>query len=137
MINQTLVENMDEIYKIRLEMKKLGWESEDALTPLGWKNGYGYSIWFKRSDWHGRNVYTITGHEVSFHEHVKDGSDYKKVLESVRLCAEKSKKAWNDFTDSIPCQYANGIREDIMIVPFNEGETSIRYTEELVVELHG
>lgn len=126
---------MNDIYKIRLEMKKLGWESEDKLSPTGWSDGYGYSIWFKRYDWHGKNAASITGHDVCFHEHEKDGSEYDKVLATVIACAEKAKKAWLDFPDSIPHQYANGIRQATMFVPFAEGSTKIMYNETTTIDL--
>ena len=113
---------MDDIYKIRLEMKKLGWSSEDRFSTLGWENGYGYSIWFKRIDWHGKNAYSITGHHICFHEHIKDGGNYEKVLETVKKCADKAKKAWKDFPESIPHQFTNGIREDIMLIKFEDGK---------------
>lgn len=128
--------NLDEIYRIRIEMKELGWESEDSFTPMGWKNGYGYSIWFRRYDWHGKNAVSITGHEVSFSCHQKSGDDYAAVLKTVQECAEKAKKAWIDFPDSIPYETANGtIKEDLMFVPFSEGTTKIRYSEDIAVNL--
>ena len=126
---------MDEIYKIRIEMKELGWESEDRFSPLGWENGFGYSIWFKRDDWHGKNVFSITGHEVCFHEHVKNGSDYNSVLEAVKKCAEKSKQAWIDYPNIIPCQTIKGITTEIMHVPFEEGLTKIKYSKDLTLDL--
>lgn len=128
--------SMNEIYQIRLEMKELGWESNDQLSTLGWQNGYGYSIWFERYDWHGKSTSSITGNHVCFHEHEKDGSDYEKVLEAVKKCADKAKQAWIDFPCSIPHQYADGIREAIMFIPFEEGKDRVRYTKDIAMQLN-
>lgn len=126
---------MDKLYDLRLQMKQLGWESEDSLTPMGWKNGYGYTIWFRRYDWHGKNAVSITGHEVCFYESEKHGADYNAVYKAVKKCADKAVKAWNDFPKSIPCQNINGISEDIMCIPFENGKTSIRYKNDLTMDL--
>lgn len=35
--------------KLRIEMEKLGWESEDQYSNTGWSGtAFGYSVWFKQ-----------------------------------------------------------------------------------------
>lgn len=113
---------MDELMKIQLEMIGLGWDIETKISGEGWRDSVGYMIWFKRSDWHGKFTYTITGHEVVFVGNTKDANDYAAVLKMVKQTAEKAKKAWDDFPDSIPYQNAKGeVRKDIMFCTFEEG----------------
>ncbi|MCH4200648.1 MAG: hypothetical protein LKF87_14600 [Clostridium tyrobutyricum] len=93
--------------EIRLIMKESGWESKDNLTYMGWgrdKKGmrnYGYSIWFERWDWHGRNTFCLTGQQVCFHRHTDNLSEIDHIT---RLCAEQALRAYKDYKDCIPCQ---------------------------------
>ena len=113
---------MDEIMKIKLEMSALGWDVEERITKTGWKNNPGYNIWFRRSEWHGKLTYSITGHEVFFVGSTHNITDYNRILQTVKSTAEKAKKAWNDFPDSIPFQSANGsVMVDVMFKPFEQG----------------
>lgn len=113
---------MDELMKIQLEMTSLGWDVETQITGNGWRDNIGFIIWFKRSEWHGKFTYTITGHEVVFIGQTPNANDYNAVLETVRKTAEIAKKAWDDFPDSIPYQNAKGeVIKDIMHYPFESG----------------
>lgn len=47
---------MDKIGKIKLSMAKLGWNIEERISDDGWGDSIGYRIWFKRWDWHGKEL---------------------------------------------------------------------------------
>ncbi|WP_434302590.1 hypothetical protein [Clostridium botulinum] len=97
--------------EIRLAMKENGWNSKDSLTNIGWGNKYGYSIWFERWDWHN-----VKGDKVCIHGHT---SDLTKINKITYLTAIKCLRAWEDFTNSIPEQMADGsLEEDIIQTPF-------------------
>lgn len=109
--------------KIQLEMTALGWDVETKISGDGWRDTIGYCIWFRRSDWHGKFTYTITGHEVVFVGTYENVNDYEGVLAMVKRTAERAKKAWDDFPDSIPYQNArNEVRKDVMFCAFEEGK---------------
>lgn len=112
------------VEKIKREMARLGWNIEERISDDGWdRKSKGYSIWFKRPDWHGKNVYTITGHEVCFHGHIGDFMMSQGVLRVVKETATKAKQAWNDFPDSIPYQTSTGeVVKDKEVIPFAEGK---------------
>lgn len=113
---------MDEIMKIKHEMAQLGWDIEEEIMGNSWRNKTGYHIWFRRSDWHGKFTYSLTGHEVVFNGFTPNINDYEAIMKTIKKTADKSKKAWNDFPDSIPYQNAKGeIRKDIMFHPFEQG----------------
>jgi hypothetical protein len=111
------------IEKIKVEMALLGWDIQEIISNDGWgKKTKGYSIWFKRSDWHGKFTYSITGHEVCFHGHTDDFTASERVLEVVHSTADMAKKAWEDFPYAITYQTANGeVRKDIECIPFVNG----------------
>lgn len=114
---------MDELTKIQIEMASLGWDVETKIDGDGWRNKRGFMIWFKRSDWHGKFTYTITGREVVFLSTAPDANDFEEVVKAAKRAAERAKKAWNDFPNSIPCQNARGeVIEDTMHFPFEEGK---------------
>ena len=114
---------MDEIMKIKMEMVSLGWDIQEKISGDGWRNSTGYTIWFKRSDWHGKFTYTLTGKEVSIWGMTKDASNYEDVLQTVKDTAEKAKGAWIDFPDTVPCLNAYGhVVKDIMLYSFEEGK---------------
>jgi len=96
--------NMNSI-EIRRFMAEKGWHSKDSLTDSGWGNKFGYIIWFYRDDWHGKDVYFITGSGVCLNEST---SNLFEIDEIVRKCAYKSLKAYKDFPKSIPYQNAKG-----------------------------
>lgn len=110
--------------EIRLIMKDLGWTSRDCLSKYGWVNGYGYSIWFERNDWHGRKAFALTGHNVCFHEHTNDLDEINHIT---KVCAERSLKAYEEFTDCIPFQNAkNKIAKDIMFADWDDGKVLLK-----------
>lgn len=105
-------------------MKKFGWESHDDLTTRGWGNEYGYSIWFERHNWHGRNTYALTGHGVTFHRHISDLSQIDYIT---KICAEQAIQAYEDFADCVPFQNAkNETAKDIMLSDWNDERTFIK-----------
>lgn len=109
--------------KIQLEMIALGWDVETKISGEGWRDSIGYCIWFKRSNWHGKWTYTITGHEVVFVGTYENVNDYDGVIAMVRKTADKAKQAWSDFPDTIPYQNAKGeVRKDVMFCSFEEGK---------------
>lgn len=91
-------------------MTKRGWRSRDKLSDVGWginKNKsriYGYSIWFERYEWHGRDSWKITGSTVCFHRHT---SNLDNIDKAVRECAEQALNAYEDYKDCIPYQTIN------------------------------
>lgn len=109
---------------IRLLMKDKGWESRDMLSTNGWINGYGYSIWFERYDWHERNAFGLTGHQVCFHRHTNNLSEIDNIT---KICAEQALKAYEDYTDCIPFQNAyNEIAKDIMFADWNDDKVMLK-----------
>lgn len=118
---------MDELMEIQLEMSALGWDVETKISSEGWGNTIGYTIWLRRSDWHGKNTYTITGKEVVFVGTHSNANDYDGVLKMVKRIAETAKKAWDDFPDSIPYQNAkNKVVTDVMFCAFQDGQDYVR-----------
>ena len=79
---------MTDAYKLRLEMSRRGWQSEDRVTGVGWSEGYGFSIWFYRYDWHGE-----VGDRKSFHAH---SPDLDHIDETVTRAACLALQAWED-----------------------------------------
>jgi hypothetical protein len=109
--------------EIRLKMKEQGWDSKDQISESGWKYGYGYSIWFERWDWHGRNTLMLTGHQVCFHRHT---NDLNRIDETARLSAEQALSAYNEFTKSVPHLNANGeISEDLIFNDWDDPKVII------------
>lgn len=97
--------------EIRLIMKNNGWNSEDRLTKVGWANGFGYSIWFERWDWHNVKV-----NKVCIHSHTGNLNEIDKITYET---AVRCLIAWNDFIDSVPQQVADGsLEENIISTPF-------------------
>lgn len=94
-----------DVMALRAEMTAEGWDSEDRITRMGWIDGPGYSIWFRRSDWHGKRALVLTGHFAVYHAHVADPS---KALEAVRTAAALARRAWTEFPDCPPQQGAAG-----------------------------
>ena len=120
----------DWLIQIKQEMASQGWNIEEKISKEGWHGKTGYTIWFKRSDWHGKLTYSLTGHQVVFVGMTENAFAYDSVVEVVRNTAEKAKKAWNDFPDSIPFQNAKGeILEDVMCFPFSDGKDASRNAE--------
>lgn len=101
--------------EIRKFMTEKGWHSKDRLSSLGWGNKFGYSIWFSRWDWHGKKTATIIGGDVTFHEHTDNLSN---IGETVRKCAYKALKAYEDFPTSIPYQNVKGEKVEEKNLPY-------------------
>ena len=105
-----LTEDMSAM-EIRLILKDKGWDSNDRLSKTGWINGFGYSIWFERWDWHGVRV-----GKVCIHAHTNDLSQIDKITYETAI---KALKSWDEFTESVPCQMAdNHLEDDIIQTPF-------------------
>lgn len=110
--------------QIRLQMAELGWHSKDRLSDLGWGDKVGYSIWFTTHEWHGRNTYALTGHEVCFHRHTNNLDDIDGIT---KLCAEQALKAYEEYIDCIPFQDARGKTEkDILFSDWNDPKVLIK-----------
>lgn len=93
------------------------------ISGEGWRDGVGYIIWFRRSDWHGKFTYSITGHEVTFSGSTKNVRDYQSVIKTVRMTSDKAKKAYEEFQNSIPFQNSKGkVIEDVMLCQFKDGK---------------
>jgi len=92
--------NLDDLTgaEIRLMMITRYWHSEDSYSTFGWST-WGYNIWFKRFNWHG------TGAEVTFHSHTDKPEQIERCI---RTAAKRALDAWDKFTDSVPCQLADG-----------------------------
>ncbi|KVP39843.1 hypothetical protein [Burkholderia ubonensis] len=48
------------LLELRVAMAAEGWLSQDMVSPEGWSEEPGYSIWFKRYDWHGKRTMALT-----------------------------------------------------------------------------
>jgi hypothetical protein len=94
------------VEELKIYMSQKGWRSKDQVSNLGWGDGdkYGYSIWFERWDWHGKN-----GADVCFHAHTGDLSKIHDVVEKAALMALK---AWEEYQDCVPSQCLDGVKKD-------------------------
>ena len=90
----------------RIELARLGWNTEDRLTHFGWGNGdFGYSAWVNRWEWHGVRL----GGKVSFHASVSPGSLTPKNIDKAwGKLKELALAAWRDFPESLPHQIIDG-----------------------------
>ena len=99
---------MKSAIEIRLYMASLGWNSDDRLTSTGWgkdENGnpkFGYSIWFERWNWHGKQCAAN-----KYHAHTDNLS---KIDQITQIAADIALKAWANFTEPgwQPNQLADG-----------------------------
>lgn len=122
------ISNITTSMEIRLYMKDKGWDSKDTISKIGWGDEYGYSIWFERSDWHGRRTFALTGSRVSFHYHT-DNLDEDNINFIVKTCALQALKAYDDFPNSIPCMNAKGKTvPDLMVGDWNDEKCLIKKT---------
>ena len=96
---------MSKAFEIRIELARLGWNTEDRLSNFGWADGYGYSAWVNRWEWHGVRL----GGSVSFHASVRPESltpeNIDRTWERLR---DMAVAAWQDFPESLPCQTVDG-----------------------------
>lgn len=93
----------DDTMAIRRQMAAEGWHSHDRLTTLGWGNGFGYSIWFHRWEWHGRRVDYAA---ASYHASTADPS---KALSAVKEAARIARQALHDYPEYPPGQGPKGV----------------------------
>jgi hypothetical protein len=78
-------------FVLRLEMQKLGWDSNDRITWMGWgdknEHPYGYSVWFERWDKHVH---------YNLHAHIKDCEKAPLAVARAALLALTNKAAGRD-----------------------------------------
>jgi len=88
--------------QVRAYMARLGWHSDDRISPLGWgcdefgKPVFGYSIWFTRWDWHG-----VHCDKRTFGDMVQS-VEPERIDEVVRQAAETALRTWDIFVDILP-----------------------------------
>lgn len=82
----------------RIEMAKLGWNSEDRLSDMGWAGGTGYTVWFERWNWHGRLI-----DRVSYSASALPGPEgcpsAQDIQDAVERAANLAKQAWAEYTE--------------------------------------
>lgn len=91
---------------LRTQMAAEGWESEDRLTRVGWGATPGYSIWFRRADWHGKRALVLTGDFAKYHAHIPDPA---RAGEAVHAAAALARRAWTEFPDCPPRQQGRSL----------------------------
>lgn len=101
--------------KIRERMSQEGWASEDRLSDLGWADGPGYSIWFWRYDWHGKKL----GNRVFIYQSTPD---LNKIEETVLRAANLARRAYREFTNSIPRLTNGSLTTDHLFTKLEFGE---------------
>ncbi|KVP75190.1 hypothetical protein [Burkholderia ubonensis] len=90
-----------DLLELRVAMAAEGWMSEDKVSTQGWDERPGYSIWFKRYDWHGQRTMALTGSAATYHAHTPDPG---KAFEAAVKAAELARRAWREFPDCPPSQ---------------------------------
>lgn len=113
---------MDEIFALKTKAAQHGWTVEEKISKDGWKDTVGYVIWLKRSDWHGKLTYSVTGQQVVFVGLARNACDEQEVQKAVKEVVDMAIAAWRDFPDSIPCQTTQGIQKAKEVVSFREGK---------------
>ncbi|QDX90940.1 hypothetical protein EEL30_00185 (plasmid) [Brevibacillus laterosporus] len=102
------------VMQIRLALTEKGWGSEDRITKWVGTDGYGYSIWFQRWNWHGVRF----GNKICIHGHTDDLTNLDCL---VYKTAAKALKAWEDYKDAIPCQMSDGtLKKDLILTHYFE-----------------
>ncbi len=91
---------------LRLQMQAEGWDSEDQLTKRGWGPNPGYSIWFRRTDWHGQRAMALVGTLATYHGHTADPA---QAFDAAQRAAALARQAWTDFPDCPPAQGLHGL----------------------------
>lgn len=92
-----------DVLELRTQMAAEGWMSEDQVSTEGWGGTPGYSIWFKRFDWHGRRAMALVGTAATYHAHTPDP---RNALNAALRAAELARRAWADFPECPPAQTA-------------------------------
>lgn len=114
---------LGEYVKLKTEMAKNGWEIEERTGTAGWGGKIGYTVWAERWDWHGKSSASLTGNKVSLFALCDDAADEEKILQAVRRLSGLTKRAWEEFPDSIPELNAKGeLAEAHMVRPFADGK---------------
>lgn len=114
---------LGEYLKLKTEMVKNGWEIEERTGTAGWDRKIGYTVWAERWDWHGKSSASLTGNKVSLFAMADDAAEEEKVLQAIRRLVALTKRAWEEFPDSIPELNAKGeLAEAHMVRPFADGK---------------
>lgn len=92
---------MSDSTKLRIDLAREGWSSQDKVTTQGWGDKVGFSIWFQRWDWRGRSC----GSQITFHAHT---SDLSAIDETIAVAAARAREAWERFPTEFPSQNADG-----------------------------
>src|SRR5438132_13335712 len=92
---------VESLMDIRLAMAAEGWSSEDKLSDQGWGDKMGYSIWFRRYDWHGKRAMVLTGNAATYHAHTPDPA---LAADAATKAAALARRAWSEFPDCPPTQ---------------------------------
>lgn len=90
-----------DLMTLRLEMEVEGWSSNDQVTRSGWGASPGYSIWFKRFDWHGKRAMVLTGTAATYHAHTPDPA---QAFATAQKAAALARQAWREYPDCPPTQ---------------------------------
>ena len=119
-------EQMARIWERRQRLIRNGWSIRTEATTGGWGKKTGLTVWISRSEWHGKNTYTLTGSAVTFFGTSEDTDDIIKTEKLYRLLEERAEQAWEEYTDSVPCQGTHGrIMPAVMFRSFEEGKDSV------------
>lgn len=102
-----------DLLELRMAMAAEGWLSEDRVLPPGWSEPAGYTIKFKRTDWHGRTTMGLTGIAATYQAYTPDLS---KQYEAALAAAELARRAWREFPDCPPQQTAENQLEARKVV---------------------
>lgn len=94
-----------DVMQLRADMAKEGWDSDDRLRHSGRPDGQGYSIWFQRTDWHGKHAMALSGSLAIYQAHTQDLS---KIAETAQAAAELARRALREFPDCPPRQTVEG-----------------------------
>lgn len=93
-----------DLLELRMAMAAEGWLSEDRVLPPGWSEPAGYTIKFKRTDWHGRTTMELTGIAATYQAYTPD---LAKQYEAALTAAELARRAWREYPDYPPHQTAD------------------------------
>lgn len=87
---------------VKEEMAALGWTVEECTSKDG------YTIKFKRPDWHELDARYILGHDVCFKAQVEKPIFLDDIFKAVAIAARTAKGAWDEYVESIPYQTSTG-----------------------------
>lgn len=98
---------MNEWIKLKIELVKLGWEIDEKMVQTK-EGSVAYSIWVSRSEWHGKDTYSITGNSVTFFGNIQNFENEKEVEAVVKKLYDTAVKAWNSFPTAVPRLNSSG-----------------------------